>query len=215
MKKLKALSIVLVLTSGLTLSSCLKSDSSDDYNKKWAEWVNTVNTQIKASVGSYHGYLYSRADESTSTVEKLDSIPITWDVINDSTMAMRKVPAALLVKQLPEAMKSLKTAISNADDANIMVSMAYDYTYHSPLMIYVYPDPVKMNVDYEGATHEVEVTFRYTETYTSTYAQYMQQDNGVPVNKSFVKLYPESVYLDGKHQYSLPAEAYLIWYGNK
>lgn len=67
MKLFKVFGILAVLLMTASLSSCLKSDDSDDLNKKWEDWVKEVNTEITASFGSYQGKLYALADSATES----------------------------------------------------------------------------------------------------------------------------------------------------
>jgi len=55
MKLLKVFGIFAVLMMTVALSSCVKNDDSEDLDKKWQDWVKQVDTEIKASVGSYEG----------------------------------------------------------------------------------------------------------------------------------------------------------------
>jgi hypothetical protein len=214
MKLLKVFGILTVLMMTVGLSSCVKNDD-DDLNKKWQDWVQQVDTEIKASVGTYEGKLYSQSDESTETEIKLDSIVATWRINNDSTLDLMNVPVELLVKKMPESQKTLKEAVCKASNVTIHVQMVYDYYYHSPLVMYVYPQYVTFPVEYEGATHQVKIYFRNTETATNSLAQYMMKDNSGYVHKCMVELYPEALYMDDKIQTQFSADAYLVWLGAK
>ena len=97
MKLLKVFGIFAVLMMTVALSSCVKNDDSEDLDKKWQDWVKQVDTEIKASVGTYEGKLYTKSNESTEAENKLDSIPATWRINNDSTLDLLNVPVELLV----------------------------------------------------------------------------------------------------------------------
>ena len=216
MKKISVFSIVTVLIMGLSLSSCLKSnDDATSIEKEWEEWVKAVQSEILASIGTYGGYMYYRSDEATATQEKMDSVAAEWIVRNDSTMDLLAVPTAVLVKQLPEKMQELKTAIAQKGSTNIRVNMIHNYRYHSPLEILVYPEPVKFDINYENGTHEVEIRFYDSEKSESSRAQYLQYADATLVNISLIRLFVQTVSLDGKVQYEPGSEAYLWWYGNK
>ena len=154
----------------VALSSCVKNDDSEDLDKKWQEWVKQVDTEIKASVGTYEGKLYTKSNESTEAENKLDSIPATWRINNDSTLDLLNVPVELLVKKMPESQKTLHDAVCNAPNVDIHVKMAYSYYYHSPLLMYVYPQYVTFPIEYEGASHRVKIYFRSTETASNSLA---------------------------------------------
>ena len=216
MKKISVFSMVMVLMMGLSLSSCLKgSDDADKTEKEWEEWVKAVQAEIQASIGTYSGYMYYRSDEATALQEKMDSVAADWIVRNDSTMDLLAVPTAVLVKQLPERLKDLQTAIAQKGNTNIRVNLVYNYRYRSPLEILVYPEPVKFDVNYENETHEVEIRFYDSEKSATSRAQYLQYADETLVNISLIRLFVQSVYLDGKIQYEPGSEAYFWWYGQK
>ena len=215
MKSLKVFGILAVLMMTVGLSSCVKTDDGDDLNKKWKEWVEQVDTEIKASVGTYEGKLYSQSNESTEDEIELDEIDATWRINADSTLDLLNVPVELLVKKMPESQKALHDAVCNTGNVNIHVKMVYNYYYHSPLVMYVYPQYVTFPVEYEGASHQVKIYIRSTETATNSLAQYMMKDDTGYVHKCMVELYPESLYMDDKLQTQFSAEAYLVWLGAK
>ena len=215
MKLFKVFGILAVLVMTVSLSSCMKNDDSDDLETKWENWINQVNTEIKASVGSYDGKLYTLSNASAEAETKYDSIAAAWRINNDSTLDLLNVPAGLLVKKMPESQKALQEAVSSAANVNIHVQMVYNYYYCSPLVMYLYPQYVTFPIEYEGATHQVKISFRSTETASASLAQYMMKDDTGYVHKCMVELYPESLYMDDKLQAQFTANAYLIWLGAK
>ena len=215
MKLFKVFGILAVLMMTVSLTSCLKSDDSDDLEKKWEDWLKQVDTEIKASAGSYEGKLYSLSNESTDTETKLDSIAAVWKFNNDSTIDLLNVPAELLVKKIPESQKTLQEAVANAGNVNIHVKLAYNSYYCSPLVMYVYPEYVTFPVNYENETHQIKITFWNSDRATGTFAKYMMKDDTGYIHRSIVELYPESLYLDDKLQAQFTANAYLIWLGAK
>ena len=218
MKTMKVFGIVLALVMAVSLSSCVKNGDGDDLDKKWEEWVQEVRTEIKASYGSYEGKLYTMSnDQSTTEGEeaKKDEIDATWTLNNDSTIDLHNVPTALLVKQLPESQKGLKEAVSNAGNVNIHVQMLYNYYYHSPLHMLVYPQALKFPITYDGGTHQVEVTFYNSEEASGTYAQYMMKDEATYVHNNIIYLFPKRLYMDNKLQAEFTSTAFLVWLGAK
>ena len=212
MKLFKVFAFMTVLMMTVGLSSCVKSDDSDTLESKWEEWLKEVQTEINASAGSYSGYLYYQSDQSEN---KLDSVNAVWNLNNDSTLDFQNVPIEVLVKHMPESQKDLQTAVSNAGRINIHVKLVYDYYYCSPLVMYVYPQYITFPVDYDGATRQVKISFRTSETTSDSYAKYMMKDDYGYVHKCLVGLYPEALYLDGKLQTQFTADSYLIWLGAK
>ena len=217
MKLMKVFGIVSILVMIVSLSSCVKNGEGDDWDKKWEEWMQDVRTEIKASYGSYEGKLYTMSNEPVKDDEevKKDEMDATWMLNNDSTIDLYDVPAALLVKQLPESQKALKEAVSNAGNVKIHVQLRYDYYYHSPLVMYVYPQELTFPIVYEGETHKVEVTFYHTEEASGTYAQYMMKDGETYVHKNIIYLFPKYLYMDNKLQAEFTSASFLVGLGAK
>ena len=217
MKLMKVFGIVSILVMTVSLSSCVKNGDDDDLETKWEKWMQDVKTEIKASYGSYEGKLYTMSSESTADDEEIkkDEIDATWMLNNDSTVDLQNVPAALLVNQLPESKKELKEAISNVGNINIHVQMVYNYYYHSPLLMYVYPQHVTFPISYDGGTHQVEVTFYTTEEASGTYAEYMMKDGETYVHKNIIYLFPKNLWVDNKLQAEFTSAAFLVWLGAK
>ena len=217
MKLMKVFGIVSILVMAVSLSSCVKN-SDDDLDKKWEEWVKEVQTQIKASYGSYEGKLYTMSNDQSTTEDgevKKDEIDATWMLNNDSTIDLHNVPAALLVKKLPESQNALKEAISNVGNVKIHVQMLYNYYYHSPLHMLVYPQALKFPITYDGGTHQVEVTFYNSEEASGTYAEYMMKDGATYVHKNIIYLFPKELWMDNKLQADFTSAAFLVWLGAK
>ncbi len=211
MKKITTFSIVMVLMMGLCMTSCLKGNNNDEQEKQWQEWVNEVNAEIRASIGSYGGKMYLCA----ANKEREDSVVANWGIASDSTMVLSAVPLSWLVKKMPENQKALQTAIAERGTSDILVKTAYNYRFHSPLDIYIYPQPIKLNVSYEGKAHQVEIHFYNTESNTNSRAQYLQYSDKELVNLCLLSLSPESIYLDGQRQHVFQMEYYIWWYGSK
>ena len=204
-------------TSTFTTNEKSQNDDNnkDDIDKDWEDWLKDVQTEIKASYGSYEGYLYTMSNESTKEVIKKDSIFATWTLNNDSTIDLHDVPAALIVKHLPDSQKELKEAVSNAGNVKIHVQLVYDYYYHSPLMMYAYPQTLTFPIIYQGETHKVEVQFYNYEEAAGTYAQYMMKDGDTYVHKNIIYLFPKTLYMDNKLQAQFTSASFLIWKGCK
>ena len=217
MKQMKVFGIVSVLLMTVSLSSCVKTGDDDDWDKKWEDWVKEVQTEIKASFGSYEGKLYTMSTEPAKDDEevKKDEMDATWILNNDSTIDLHDVPAALIVKHLPDSQKELKEAVSNAGNVKIHVQLVYDYYYHSPLMMYAYPQTLTFPIIYQGETHKVDVQFYNYEEAAGTYAQYMMKDGDTYVHKNIIYLFPKALYMDNKLQAQFTSSSFLVWLGAK
>lgn len=209
-KNFKLFSMLLGCLAVLSLSSCL-SDSNDNYDaeKEWEEWMKAFRAEVAASHGSYAGYVYYRPDAKS---EALDSVAVEWDIVNDSLLVLRRVPTRLFVEKLPEKHASLKEAVSEVGTVNVQVKIAFNAYYKSPLVFYIYPEPVKMDVNVDGEKKAVVINFYDTETNTQSFGQCM-----VSTSQSLVRLYPKGITLDGIGVKSFDTidYAYLYWLGKK
>lgn len=216
MKLLKVFGVVSALVMVVSLSSCVKN--GDDEETKWREWLQEVRTQIRASYGFYEGKLYTMSnDQSTAEGDEVeyDEIAATWMLNNDSTIDLHNVPAALLVKKLPESQKALQEAVSNVGNINIHVQMVYNYYYHSPIRMLVYPQSVTFPITYDGGTHQVEVRFYTSEEASGTYSEYMMKDGETYVHENIIYLFPKDLWMDDKLQADFTSSSFLVWYGAK
>lgn len=212
MKKIyKLLAAGCLLLAVVSLSSCLSDsdNNNSDPEKEWKEWIDAVKAEIAAAVGNYAGYVYYQPDVMVS---QLDSVAVDWDIVSDSMMVLNRVPAHLLVDKMPETYADLKEAVNAMGTVSVKLKIAYNVYYKSPLLYYVYPEPVKLNVDVDGQTKAVEVDFFNTETNTQSFGQVLVSDG-----KCLVKLYPKTVRIDGASVKSFDSldYAYLYWLGKK
>lgn len=212
MKKIyKLLAAGCLLLAVVSLSSCLSDNDNNisDPEKEWKEWMEALNAEIAAAPGSYAGYMYYQAD---ATSEKADSIEAVWDIVNDSLMVLRNVPTRLFVQKLPESQSTLKEAISAVNTVDVRVKIIYNVYYRSPLLFYVYPEPVTLNITVDGQPKTAVVNFMNFETANQSYGQVMVSDGRCAVNaflenivvdKSIVKTFSNYDYV------------YFNWFGKK
>ena len=211
MKKIyKLLAAGCLLLAVVSLSSCLSdNDDNSDTEKKWKEWMEAFKAEVAASPGSYVGYMYYQAD---ATSEKADSIEAVWDIVNDSLMVLRNVPTRLFVQKLPESQSSLKEAISALNTVDVRVKIVYNVYYKSPLLFYVYPEPVTMNITVDGQPKTAVVNFMNFETANQSYGQVMVSDGRCAVN-----VFLENIVVDKSiiKTYSNYDYVYLNWFGRR
>ena len=211
MKKIyKLLAAGCLLLAVVSLSSCLSdNDDNSDTEKKWKEWMEAFKAEVAASPGSYAGYMYYQAE---TTSAETDSIAAVWDIVNDSLMVLRNVPTRLFVQKLPESQSSLKEAISAVNTVDVRVKIIYNVYYRSPLLFYVYPEPVTLNITVDGQPKTAVVNFMNFETANQSYGQVMVSDGRCAVNaflenivvdKSIVKTFSNYDYV------------YFNWFGKK
>ena len=209
-KNIKLFSMLLGCLAVMALSSCLsESNDNSDQEKEWKEWMEAFKAEVLASHGSYGGFVYYQPDVKS---EEQDSVAVEWEIVNDSMMVLQRVPTRLFVEKLSEKHASLKEAVSAVGTVNVPVKIAFNAYYKSPLVFYIYPEPVKLNVNVDGETKAVVISFYDTETYTQSFGQCM-----VSTSQSLVRVYPKGITQDGVGVKSFdPIDyAYLYWLGKK
>lgn len=210
-KNIKLFSMMLGCLAVMALSSCLSSNDDDNKNqeKEWQEWVKAFQAEVLAAQGSYAGYMYFQPDEKVSA---LDSIAAEWDIVSDSVLELRGVPTSLLVDRLSEKHQALKDAIIALGTVNMQVKIGFNVYYKSPLLFYVYPEPVTMNVNVDGENKTVVVNFYNTETNTQSFGQCLVSDGSC-----LLRLYPKDITEDGKGVKSFTTidYAFIYWLGKK
>ena len=213
MKKIfKLLAAGCLLLAVVSLSSCLgDSDNSSDQEKEWKEWYEALLAEIAAAQGHYAGFVYYQPDVTSA---KLDSVAAEWDIVSDSVIELRGVPTRLFVEKMAdnEVNTPLKEAISAVGTVNMQIKIIYDVYYKSPLLFYLYPEPVTLNVNVEGQDKTVDVNFHSTYTDSRSYGQTL-----VSNGECLLKMYPKSIVVDKSAvQYFNSSDyAYLYWYGKK
>ena len=210
-KNIKLFSMTLCCLAVMALSSCLSSNDDDNKNqeKEWQDWVKAFQAEVLAAHGSYAGYMYFQPDEKVSA---LDSIAAEWDIVSDSVLELRGVPTSLLVDRLSEKHQALKDAIIALGTVNMQVKIGFNVYYKSPLLFYVYPEPVTMNVNVDGENKTVVVNFYNTETNTQSFGQCLVSDGSC-----LLRLYPKDITEDGKGVKSFTTidYAFIYWLGKK
>ena len=210
-KNIKLFSMTLCCLAVMALSSCLSSNDDDNKNqeKEWQEWVKAFQAEVLAAHGSYAGFMYFQPDEKVSA---LDSIAAEWDIVSDTILELRSVPTSLLVDRLSEKHQALKDAVIALGTVNMQVKIGFNVYYKSPLLFYVYPEPVTMNVNVDGENKTVVVNFYNTETNTQSFGQCLVSDGSC-----LLSLYPKDITEDGKGVKSFTTidYAFIYWLGKK
>lgn len=209
-KNFKLFSIMLGCLAVMALSSCLSdNDDNSDKEKEWNEWYQGFLTEVAASHGNYAGYIYYQPNQKEV---KQDSVAGEWAIVNDSILELHAVPTRLFVEKLPENQSALKEAVSAVGTVEMRVKIYYYSYYKSPLLFFVYPEPVKLNVTVEGQEKTVVVNFHDYETDNQSFGQFMMSDG-----QCLVKVFPKSIVVDKEtiKFFTSSDYAFLIWYGKK
>lgn len=211
-KNIKLFSMMLSCLAIMALSSCLgDNDNNSDQEKEWKEWYEGLLAEIAAAQGHYAGFVYYQSDVTTA---KLDSVAAEWDVVSDSVIELRGVPTRLFVEKMSdsEANVALKEAISAVGTVNMQIKTIYDAYYKSPLLFYLYPEPVTLNVNVGGQNKTVDVNFHSSYTENKCFGQIL-----VSNGECLLKLYPQSIVVDNStvKYFNSSDCAYLYWFGQK
>lgn len=211
MKKMyKLLAAGCLLLAVVSLSSCLSdNDDNSEAEKEWQEWYKGFQAEVAASHGPYAGYVYYQPDAKS---EEVDSIAAEWDIANDSLMVLRNVPTRLFVQKLPENQSSLKEAILALNTVDVRVKIIFNVYYKSPLLFYVYPEPVTLNINVDGQPKTAVVNFMNFETANQSYGQVMVSDGRCAVN-----VFLENIVVDKSivKTFSSYDYVYLNWFGRR
>lgn len=211
MKKIfKLLAAGCLLLAVVSLSSCL-SESNDNSNveREWQEWVKAFQAEVLAAHGNYAGFIYYQPD---TKVSELDSVAAEWNIVSDTILVLNRVPTSLFVEKLSEKQQEIKDAISAVGTADIQVKIGFNVYYKSPLLFYVYPEPVKLNITIGGQHKTAIVNFYDTEYYDQTFGQCL-----VISGQCLVRLIPKSIVVDGVgvKNFDTIDYAQLYWLGKK
>lgn len=211
MKKIfKLLAAGCLLLAVVSLSSCL-SDNDDNSNaeEQWKEWYESLLKEVAASHGHYAGYVYYQPSVMST---ELDSVAAEWDIVSDSIVELRGVPTRLFVEKLPENQTALKDAVSAVGTVNMQVKIIFDVNYQSPLLFYLYPEPVTLNVNVDGQAQTVIVNFNSSYTESKCYGHFLMSDG-----RCLLRMYPKSIVVDKNtvKYFNSSDYAYLYWLGKK
>ena len=209
-KNIKLFSTLLCCLAVMALSSCLgDSDSAADAEKEWKEWYEGFRAEVAASMGNYAGYVYFQPDVKTAT---LDSVAVQWDIISDSVIVLRDVPTRLFAQKLPENQSSIKEAINAVKTMDMRLKIVFDAYYKSPLLFYVFPEPVTMNITVDGQPKTAVVNFMNYNTADQSFGQVL-----VSNGQCLIKVYPDNIVVDNSpiKAFNSTDYAFLYWLGKK
>ncbi len=210
MKHLRVFSIILGCMAAFMMTSCLKDDNSDEKEKEWEEWQKKVDTERRAMVGDYSGFMYYNFD---ITKQQRDSVAMSWSAASDTTIVFKNVPLQLVVNKMV-GNDELKEAIAAQGTVDIMAMAYVNYQYYSPIQMYLFPDPIVIkDILVGGQKVKVSITFDTYDTSTGypSYAKFMMS-----TGEMVASLYPKDVYVNNDRKaYFSPLAASMQWYGKR
>ena len=165
MKKLNAITILLLCVATISLSSCFNSDNDD--TSITAEKQKTYQTMIS---GTYSGMtrLY-KYDSSANSFVKTDSTTnVVWRMNTDSTITIANFPVSFFAEYInatsagSSELTSLKTALASASAQTVKAFYCIPSSnYVTSTYIQYVVTGIIFSLTYDGATHEVVIPVNY------------------------------------------------------
>ena len=162
MKKITLLSLVAVLLTALTFTSC---NTGDDNGYSYLTKEQQYAYQTKMA-GSYPNLVLLFDHKNDANVKnQVDSVETSCDFRNDSTFTINNFP----IKELAEHISNpeLKEAISKVKDKTVTgMYMVLPNSQTNQAYFYAYPSPINLNLTYGSDAKEHKVVLEFT---TSSY----------------------------------------------
>lgn len=164
MKKITLLSLVAVLLTALTFTSCNTDDNGYSYLTK--EQQDAYQTKM---AGPYRNLvlLFDHKNDADGK-NKVDSVETSCDFRNDSTFTINNFP----IKELAEHISNpeLKEAISKVEDKTVVTGkyMVLPNSKTNQAYFYACPSPINLNLTYgsDAKEHKVVLVFTTSSYYT-------------------------------------------------
>lgn len=163
MKKITLLSLVAVLLTALTFTSC---NTGDDNGYSYLTKEQQYAYQTKMA-GSYPNLVLLFDHKNDANVKnQVDSVETSCDFRNDSTFTINNFP----IKELAEHISNpeLKEAISKVKDKTVVTGkyMVLPNSKTNQAYFYACPSPINLNLTYGSDAKEHKVVLEFT---TSSY----------------------------------------------
>ena len=184
MKNLKFLTAVCCMAAmGLTVTGCL--NDSDDTNREMtkeevAYCLNTVK-------GNYDGDLIYVSKNIKDVNDNTDTLKVSWSIINDSTMTIKKFPTRLLTANISD--EKLKAALAEAPDQDIECLIGFINT--SPVQYLINPKSPSYTVNHDGSDHKIQVAFYVNST--NSFGTFNQTKKVL-----YMQIVEGAIFMDGK-----------------
>ena len=158
MKKITLLSLVAVLLTALTFTSCNTGDDNG-YSYLTKEQQDAYQTKM---AGPYHNLVLLFDHKNDANVKnQVDSVETSCDFRNDSTFTISNFP----IKKLAEHISNpeLKEAISKVEDKTVTgMYMVLPNSQTNQAYFYAYPSPINLNLKYGSDAKEHKVVLVFT-----------------------------------------------------
>ena len=155
MKKLKFVTMACCVAA-MGLTSCL-NDSDDTRSEMSKEEVAFCLNKVK---GTYDGNLIYVAKNVKDVNDNTDTLKISWNIANDSTMTIKSFPTRLLTDNISD--EKLKAALAEAPNQDIECRIGFINS--SPVQFLVNPVSPVLKLNFEGAEHKIQPAFYVNST---------------------------------------------------
>ena len=182
MKKIKLVTMACCVAA-MGLTSCMNDsdDSGRELSKEeLAYCLNTVK-------GTYQGDLIYIAKNVKDISDKTDTLKISWNIVNDSTMTIKNFPTRLLTDNISDEI--LKAALAEAPNQDIECRIGFINS--SPVQYLINPKAPSYNINHDGTEHKIQVAF-YANS-TNSFGSLNQTKKVL-----YMQIVEGAIYMDGK-----------------
>ncbi len=182
MKKLKFVTMACCVAA-MGLTSCL-NDSDDTRSDMSKEEVAYCFNAVR---GTYEGNLIYVAKNVKDVNDNTDTLKISWNIANDSTMTIKNFPTRLLTDNISD--EKLKAALAEAPNQDIECRIGFINS--SPVQYLINPKAPSYNINHDGTEHKIQVAF-YANS-TNSFGSLNQTKKVL-----YMQIVEGAIYMDGK-----------------
>jgi len=190
MKKLKLVTMACCVAA-MGLTSCMNDNDDSGRELSKEELAYCLNT-VK---GTYQGDLIYIAKNVKDISDNTDTLKISWNITNDSTMTIKNFPTRLLAENISD--DKLKAALAEAPNQDIDCLIGFINA--SPVQYLINPKAPSFNINHDGADHKIQVAF-YANS-TGSFGSFNQTKKVL-----YMQIVEGAIYMDGKQTAYLTAD---------
>ena len=190
MKKLKFVTMACCVAA-MGLTSCMNDNDDSGRELSKEELAYCLNT-VK---GTYQGDLIYIAKNVKDISDNTDTLKISWNIVNDSTMTIKNFPTRLLAENISD--DKLKAALAEAPNQDIDCLIGFINA--SPVQYLINPKAPSYNINHDGADHKIQVAF-YANS-TGSFGSFNQTKKVL-----YMQIVEGAIYMDGKQTAYLTAD---------
>lgn len=182
MKKIKLVTMACCVAA-MGLTSCMNDNDDSGRELSKEELAYCLNT-VK---GTYQGDLIYIAKNVKDISDKTDTLKISWNIVNDSTMTIKNFPTRLLAENISD--DKLKAALAEAPNQDIDCLIGFINA--SPVQYLINPKAPSFNINHDGKDHKIQVAF-YANS-TGSFGSFNQTKKVL-----YMQIVEGAIYMDGK-----------------